>query len=78
MTVSQEQKTENPRLLKRKEVETKTSMAASTIYAEIAKGKFPKPVQLSPRRVAWLESEIDKWIAERIANRKSNLRVMES
>ena len=32
-------------------------------------GEFPKRVQLSPNRVAWVESEIDDWIAQRIAAR---------
>jgi prophage regulatory protein len=29
-------------------------------------GRFPKPVQLSSSRNAWLESEIDAWIEGRI------------
>jgi prophage regulatory protein len=33
------------------------------------KGLFPKRLQLSPGRVGWLESEIDRWIAERAAAR---------
>ncbi len=32
-------------------------------------GKFPQRVQMSAARVAWVESEIDAWIAERIADR---------
>ena len=30
-------------------------------------GKFPKAITLSERRVAWIESDVDQWIAERIA-----------
>lgn len=33
-------------------------------------GKFPLRVKLSPQRVAWIESEIDEWIAARIAARR--------
>ena len=33
-------------------------------------GEFPKPVNLSPRRIAWPEEEIDAWIDERIAARE--------
>ncbi len=33
-------------------------------------GKFPRRVKLSPQRVAWIESEIDAWIAARIAARR--------
>lgn len=33
-------------------------------------GKFPQRVRLSAQRVAWIESEIDQWIAARIAARR--------
>ena len=32
-------------------------------------GKFPKRVHLSPRRIGWLEHEIDAWLATRAAAR---------
>ena len=32
-------------------------------------GQFPKRVQLSPNRVAWLESEVEQWFSERVAAR---------
>jgi hypothetical protein len=33
-------------------------------------GTFPKPIELSPgKRIAWIESEIDKWIADLAAER---------
>jgi predicted DNA-binding transcriptional regulator AlpA len=39
----------------------------STIYANMAAGKFPKPIPLgSPHAVAWLASEIDEWIQTQI------------
>ena len=34
-------------------------------------GKFPKRVPIGPSRHGWLETEIDDWIAERIAARNS-------
>jgi prophage regulatory protein len=33
------------------------------------KGKFPKPVKISPSRNAWVESEIDAWIDSKIEGR---------
>lgn len=33
-------------------------------------GKFPQRVRLSSQRVAWVESEIDEWIAARITARR--------
>lgn len=58
-------------LLRRKQVEASTGLTRSTIYALMAEGKFPKPVPLVGRTVAWTSSSIDKWIAGRIAASKS-------
>lgn len=33
-------------------------------------GKFPRRVKLSAQRVAWVETEIEGWIASKIAERK--------
>ena len=55
------------RLIRRKEVQVKTGLGASSIYALMKQGKFPYPIHLSIRRVAWIESEIDSWVEERIA-----------
>jgi prophage regulatory protein len=35
----------------------------------ISKGRFPRPIKLSARRIAWLASEIAEWQAARIAER---------
>jgi prophage regulatory protein len=32
-------------------------------------GEFPQPIAISPRRIAWVESEVDEWIAAKIAAR---------
>jgi prophage regulatory protein len=32
-------------------------------------GQFPQRVRVSEHRIAWLQSEIDRWIAERAAER---------
>lgn len=39
----------------------------ATIYRKIAAGEFPKPYNLGASAVAWLESDIEAWIAQRIA-----------
>jgi prophage regulatory protein len=70
-------KNQNHRLIRRKEVQTKTGLGASSIYAMMKQGDFPKAITLSERRVAWIESEIDQWIAERIANKKPHLAMSE-
>jgi prophage regulatory protein len=41
------------------------------LFRLMRKGKFPKPVKLGEITNAWLEEEIDAWIAVRIAARDS-------
>lgn len=54
------------RILRLKEVRQMTGLSRSTIYAEIAKGKFPKQVKLTgARSVGWHESAIEQWIESR-------------
>lgn len=54
-----------PRILRRKQVEQRIGLARSSIYALIAKGEFPKPIQLSTRAVGWHEAAIEAWISSR-------------
>ena len=49
------------------QVRARTGLSRSTLYAYIQEGRFPAPVSISERCVAWVEAEIDRWIAERIA-----------
>jgi prophage regulatory protein len=49
-------------ILRRKQVETRTGLSRSTIYARIAVGTFPKPIDLGSRAVGWIEAEIDAWL----------------
>lgn len=57
------------RLLRRVEVEHKTGLSRSAIYDGVRKGTFPEPVPLGGKSVAWLCSEIDVWIADKVAKR---------
>lgn len=77
MTKSNPNTDTSPRLIRRKEVQAMTGLGASSIYAEMAKGNFPKSIVLSERRVAWIESEVSAWIAERIAKHQAKAKAME-
>ena len=57
------------KLIKLKAVMECTGLARSTVYKFIAEGRFPKPVKLGARMVAWVEGEIQQWILERIGER---------
>ena len=69
MTSSKNQQTEQ-RLIRRKEVQTKMGLGASSIYAMMKSGEFLLYQNLSKRRVALVESEVNQWIANRIAQYK--------
>jgi prophage regulatory protein len=55
------------RLLRLPEVCRRTGRSRSAIYRDASEGTFPKPVRASERSVAWVEGEIEDWIAQRIA-----------
>lgn len=38
-----------------------TGLGRSTIYRLIADRKFPSPVRLGPRAVAWRSTDLDEW-----------------
>lgn len=46
-----------------------TGLSRSAIYALMADGQFPTQVNLGPRTVGWVESEVFDWIETRIAAR---------
>lgn len=56
-------------LLRCPDVIARTGRTKSRIYADIAAGCFPKPVHIGRSAVAWVESEIEAWVAARIAER---------
>ncbi|NTZ41294.1 AlpA family transcriptional regulator [Enterobacter sp. JMULE2] len=47
-------------------ITTCTGMTDKWFYRLISEGKFPKPVKLG-RSSRWLKSEVEAWLAERIA-----------
>lgn len=53
-------------LLRLPEVKTRTGCSRSWIYAAIRSGEFPAPIALSARCVAWVASDIDTFIDQRI------------
>lgn len=52
-----------------REVCQRTGLSKSSIYDLMAQGRFPQTVRLGGRSVAFVEAEIDDWIAARIAAR---------
>ncbi|HAS6832033.1 TPA: AlpA family phage regulatory protein [Vibrio parahaemolyticus] len=57
------------RSLKLKKVMEKTALSRSAIYRKMNDGEFPESVSLCDRAVAWVESEVDEWMVECLAQR---------
>jgi prophage regulatory protein len=48
-----------------KEVRQRTGVGTTTIYKMMNEGSFPPKVSLGAKMSAWLESEVEAWIASR-------------
>jgi prophage regulatory protein len=60
------------KFLRLAEVRALTALSRSSIYAYMGAGTFPACVNIGARSVAWVDSEINEWIAARIgAGRKT-------
>ena len=53
------------------QVRQRVPYSRSEIYRLISLGKFPKPITLGERAVAWDMDEVEAWIRARIDARKS-------
>ena len=61
-------------IIRRKQVEARTGLSRSTIYALPHNPKrpgdydptFPKPVSVGAKAVGWIESELDAWLTAQI------------
>lgn len=53
-------------LLRMPSVERRVGIKQSQIYNLIRCGKFPKPIRLGERIVAWVERDVEAWIEGQI------------
>lgn len=60
------QEATKPRLIRRAEVIARVGLCKASIYNRMNAGEFPRPISIGGGRVAWLESDIDNWITERL------------
>jgi prophage regulatory protein len=58
------------RFIRRPAVENRTGLSRSTIYLLMQNGKFPKPVRIGGRAVAWPEADVEAWLNARLAERE--------
>lgn len=62
-------------ILRRKQVEARTGLSRSGIYARMTPNPkrpgdydptFPKPISVGAKAVGWIEAEVEAWIAARV------------
>jgi len=55
------------RALRLKQVQDRTGLCRSAIYAKAKSGDFPSPIKLGGgRSSAWLEHEVDQWLQQQV------------
>ncbi|MCX7132418.1 helix-turn-helix transcriptional regulator [Aeromonas veronii] len=69
-----EQNSQELRFIRVREAVKKTGLSKSTIYDLMASGRFPQSVRLSARTVAFIESEVDQWMVDRVTAARGTLR----
>jgi prophage regulatory protein len=52
-------------ILRLPDVEARCAVNRRTLYYWIERGMFPRPINLGPRTVGWLDSDIEAWINEK-------------
>jgi prophage regulatory protein len=50
-----------------------TGLTKSGLQNAIGRGEFPRPVLISTRHTAWVESEVRAWIARKIEQRNAGI-----
>ncbi len=57
------------KVLRIKDVQARVGYSRSHIWQLERAGRFPRKIRLGPNSVGYVESEIDEWIAGKVAER---------
>lgn len=66
-------KTQPTRLIRLPEVLKRTGYGKAWIYRLISEGRFPAPVKIGIRSIAFVECEIEDWIQSVIETTRKNV-----
>ncbi|MEQ5666708.1 AlpA family transcriptional regulator [Providencia alcalifaciens] len=58
-------------LIRLPEVMRRTGFSKPYLYKLISDDKFPKQVKIGTRSIAFVESEVDEWVANKIAESRT-------
>ncbi|MEA3715952.1 AlpA family transcriptional regulator [Enterobacter hormaechei] len=60
-------------LIRLPEASRRTGYGKAWIYKLIAQNRFPQPIKIGSRAIAFVESEIDEWVNKRIAESRGEV-----
>ncbi|WP_313682762.1 AlpA family transcriptional regulator [Pantoea sp.] len=60
-------------LIRLSEVQRRTGYSKAWIYRLLKESRFPKSVKIGSRSIAFIESEIDEWIDQRISESRGEV-----
>lgn len=60
------------RLIPLNDVQARVPYSRVQLWRLERQGNFPRRVKLGANRIAWVEAEIDDWIADRLAQREQD------
>lgn len=60
-------------LIRLPEASRRTGYGRAWIYKLIAQNRFPQPIKIGSRSIAFVESEVDEWINQRIAESRGEV-----
>ena len=53
-------------LIRPKDAAARAGISVSHLYVLVANDQFPQPIKISPRITAFVATEIDEWITDKI------------
>jgi prophage regulatory protein len=64
---------EKEQFLRLRAVMQRTGLSCASLYAMVARGEFPAQIRITEhgRAVAWLSSDVDRWMHERIRRHRT-------
>ncbi len=60
-------------LIRLPEVQRRTGYSKAWIYRLISQKRFPSTIKIGSRAIAFVESEIDEWVNQRIAESRGEV-----
>lgn len=60
-------------LIRFSEAQKRTGYSKAWLYRLISEKRFPQPIKIGARAIAFVESEIDEWVNQRIAESRGEV-----